>query len=129
MLIEHPELQAKLNQVLGGGGAGRVSFQSLKLYAKSAAVEVKISFEEGDVPPNFRKKSKNCLVFFLDIPDFSLDMRLSDKAVPSGEVQFIKSNGLMFYMGRYQYQISAKMIYIGSLQSVNEMDLVDEVWR
>ncbi|MGY4751935.1 hypothetical protein ACVNHC_18920 [Pannonibacter sp. Q-1] len=127
MLIEHPELQARLNQVLGGPGVGRVCVLSLKLYAQSAAVEVKISFEEGNVPANFRKKSKNCLVLFLDIPDFTLGIRLSDEAVLGGEVQFIRSNGLMFYMGRYQYQISAKAVYIGSLQSVNEMDLIDQV--
>lgn len=128
MLIEHPELKTRLKQVLGGEISGHLSVQSLKLYALTATVELKISFEEGSIPPKFRRKSKNCLIIFLDVPDFALQVGRSDEEVSSNEVEVIKANGLTFYMGGHKYQISSQAVYLGTLQSVNEMDLVDQEW-
>jgi hypothetical protein len=128
MLLNYPKLSLRLEQVLGGDVNHQLSVINVKLYERFASVELKMKFEEGSIPPNFRKKSKNALHFFLQISDFRLSVACVSDEVSGNKVEEINSNRCIFCLGEYRYQFDAEKILFDTFQSVNEMDLVDQEW-
>lgn len=127
-MFNYPELEARLEQVLGCAAQGDLSVLNLKLHHGSAMIELRMSFVEGSIPPNFQKKAKNCLIFYLYIPDFRLDATLLSDDDSTDRVETLSSKCCVFKLGRYRYQLDAKKIHFDTFQSVNEMDLVDQEW-
>lgn len=128
MLFDHPELEARIEQVLGCAACADLSVLNLKLHHGSAAIELKMSFVEGNIPPNFQKKAKNCLIFFLHIPDFRLQVTHSSDENSADQVEVLSSENCTFKLGKHRYQIDAQKVHFDTFQSVNEMDLVDQEW-
>ncbi|MDO5659028.1 MAG: hypothetical protein Q4G36_12005 [Paracoccus sp. (in: a-proteobacteria)] len=120
MLIEHPELEARLRQILGGKISGQISVLSLRIDAGGIDAEIRMSFGPENIPPNFRKKSRNCLYFYLSAADFILDVAPLDDASLDGDKEFIGSNKMVVCLGRQNYRISAKLRPSG-FHSVDEM--------
>lgn len=128
MRIEQPELKARLTQILGGEFFGSLSVLGLKLYGHSATVELKMSFDKGNIPPNFLKRENNALIFSVLIPDFSLRVTDCTDGDLTGQVLGLSSKSCAFNLGRHQYHISAAQLHFDGFQSVNEMNLVDQEW-
>lgn len=127
MLIENPQIQARLEQVLGQEEFGDLEVASLEIDRLSLVIEVQMRFEEGKVPHHFRK-SKNCLVFHLSVPDYALSITPSDQEDEYSAMESIRSDGVTFIHGRYRYEVSSERVSIDHIYSVNEMNLVDEEW-
>jgi hypothetical protein len=128
MLFDHPELERRLEQVLGSVISNDLSVLNLKLHHRSATIELKMVFAEGHIPPNFRKKAKNFLIFFLHIPDFRLQVTYLPDDEPIDQVEDLSSESCTFRLGAYRYKVGAEKIHFDTFQSVNEMDLVDQEW-
>lgn len=128
MKLDHPKLELMLERVLGGDMRGSISVPSLKIYASSAIAELRMKFEEGNIPPNFRKKARNCLVVSLDIIDFRLMVSSFDGEANKSSIEELTVDRLTVSMGNHRYKFEATSINILNLLSVNEMDLVEKAW-
>lgn len=128
MRLDHPQLEARLEQVLGANvshNLPELSVLGLQLHGTSASIELRMSFKEGSIPPNFQKKSRNCLILFLDIPDFELEITKLGSHAYDYSIDIIKSDQLTLNIGKYQYHFVSTVVQFGRMQSVNEMDLVE----
>lgn len=129
MKLDHPKLASMLERVLGGDMRGSISAAGLKLYASSAIAELRMKFEEGNIPPNFQKKARNCLVIFLSIDNFRLMVSSFDSEPNKSEIEEIAVDRLTMSMGNHRYKFEATSISILHLLSVDEMDHAEERWE
>ncbi|WP_350333453.1 hypothetical protein [Coralliovum pocilloporae] len=128
MLFDHPELEARLQQVLGCDTLNDLSVLNMKLHYRSATLELKMAFVEGSIPPNFQNKSKNCLIFFVHMPDFKLQVTYLPDGDPADQIENLSSKNCTFRLGKHRYRLDAEKVHFDTFQSVNEMDLVDQEW-
>jgi hypothetical protein len=128
MWDDYPELKGLIERVLGGPIDGQASISKLEILQKDALVEIKISFRKDNIPPNFIEKNRNSLFVLLYIPNFILKIESIEDNLEKITIEKITNKSIHFYMGRYKFKFKTAKLHIMKLESVNEMNLVDDVW-
>jgi len=129
MQLDHPKLKTRLEQVIGDNlepYLQEVAVLGVNLHGFSAIVELKINFSKKKNPRNFHKKSRNCLILFLHIPDFEMSITRHNYEIYKNVVDILKNDKLQLNIGKYQYEFNFDTIELFKIESVNKMNLVDD---